>query len=83
MKSRERENENDNKEACDADYSEVLEKHYDGTYRNLNDLFDTRIGQLYFRTNNVTTLPNKYKDFLKFVGSTYDQPDNNCKNDQK
>jgi hypothetical protein len=73
--------ENDNKEACDADYSEVLEKHYDGTYRNLNDLFDTRIGQLYFRTNNVTTLPNKYKDFLKFVGSTYDQPDNNCKND--
>jgi hypothetical protein len=73
--------ENDNKEACDAEYSEVLEKHYDGLYRNPNDLFDTRVGQLSFRTNNVTTLPNKYKDFLNYVGSTYGQPDNNCKYD--
>ena len=73
--------ENDNKEACDAEYSEVLKKHYDGLYRNPNDLFDTRVGQLSFRTNNVTTLPNKYKDFLNYVGSTYGQPDNNCKYD--
>jgi hypothetical protein len=69
----------DGKEACDADEEEVLEKHYDGVFRNPNDLFDKRIGQLYFRTNNVTTLPNKYKEFLNYVGSTYDQPGNNCK----
>ena len=73
--------ENDNKEACDANQEEILEKHYDGVYRNPNDLFDTKIGQLYFRTNNVTTLPNKYKEFLNYIGSTYDQPKNNCKYD--
>lgn len=73
--------ENDGKEACDAEYSDVLKKHYDGVYRNPNDLFDKRIGQLYFKTNNVTTLPNKYKDFLKYIGSSYDMPDNNCKYD--
>lgn len=69
----------DNMEACDVDEKEVLNKYYDNTYRNIKDVFDKNTGQLYYKTNNVTTIPNKYKEFLNFIGMTYDEPDNNCK----
>jgi ABC-type transport system involved in cytochrome c biogenesis ATPase subunit len=47
----------------------------------MKDLFDKKTGQLYYKTNNVTSIPNKYKDFLNFIGSTNDLKDNNCKYD--
>jgi hypothetical protein len=60
---------------------EILSKYYDNLPRNMDDVFDRKTGQLYYKLNNVTTIPNKYDDFIKFIGSTKDQPDNNCKYD--
>jgi hypothetical protein len=71
----------DNLEACDATEKEILAKYYHNLPRNMNDVFDKNTGQLYYKLNNVTSIPNKYGDFLKFIGSTKDQPDNNCKYD--
>ena len=68
-------------EACDVDEKEILDKYNDNLNRNINDLFDKNNGQLYYKMNNVTSIPNKYKDFLNFIGSTNDQKDNNCKYD--
>ena len=71
----------DNLEACDATDKEILAKYYHNLPRNMNDVFDKNTGQLYYKLNNVTSIPNKYGDFIKFIGSTKDQPDNNCKYD--
>jgi len=71
----------DNLEACDATEKEILAKYYDNLPRNMDDVFDRKTGQLYYKLNNVTSIPNNYKDFIKFIGSTKDQPDNNCKYD--
>jgi len=71
----------DNLEACDATEKEILAKYYDNLPRNMDDIFDRKTGQLYYKLNNVTSIPNKYGDFIKFIGSTKDQPDNNCKYD--
>ena len=71
----------DNLEACDATEKEILAKYYDNLPRNMDDVFDRKTGQLYYKLNNVTTIPNKYDDFIKFIGSTKDQRDNNCKYD--
>ena len=71
----------DNLEACDASEKEILKKYYNNLPRNMKDVFDRKTGQLYYKLNNVTSIPNKYGDFLKFTGMTYDQPDNNCKYD--
>ena len=60
---------------------EILAKYYDNLPRNMKDIFDRKTGQLYYKLNNVTSIPNNYGDFLKFTGMTYDQPDNNCKYD--
>lgn len=68
-------------EACDVDEKEILDKYNHNLNRNMKDLFDKRTGQLYYKTNNITSIPNKYKDFLNFIGSTNDQKDNNCKYD--
>ena len=71
----------DNLEACDATDKEILAKYYHNLPRNMNDVFDKNTGQLYYKLNNVTSIPNIYGDFIKFIGSTKDQPDNNCKYD--
>ena len=71
----------DNLEACNATEKEILAKYYHNLPRNMNDVFDKNTGQLYYKLNNVTSIPNNYKDFIKFIGSTKDQPDNNCKYD--
>jgi hypothetical protein len=69
-------------EACaDVDEKEILEKYNDNLNKNMQDLFDKKTGQLYYKTNNVTSIPNKYKDFLNFIGKTNDLKDNNCKYD--
>ena len=69
----------DGEEACDVGEDEILKKYNHNLKRNIKDVFDKNTGQIYFRTNNVTTIPNKYKEFLDFVGMTYDEKDNNCK----
>ncbi len=71
----------DNLEACKVDDKEIMDKYYNNLNRNVNDVFDKKTGQLYYKTNNVTTIPNKYGDFLNFIKMTYDEPDNNCKYD--
>ena len=71
----------DKLEACDATEREVLDKYYHNLNRNINDVFEKKTSQQYYKTNNVTTIPNKYGNFLKYIGMTYDQPDNNCKYD--
>ena len=71
----------DNLEACNAKEKEILAKYYHNLPRNMDDVFDRKTGQLYYKINNVTSIPNNYKDFIKFIGSTKDQPDNNCKYD--
>jgi hypothetical protein len=71
----------DNLEACNATEKEILAKYYHNLPRNMDDVFDRKTGQLYYKINNVTSIPNNYKDFIKFIGSTKDQPDNNCKYD--
>jgi hypothetical protein len=71
----------DNLEACDASEKEILAKYNHNLPRNMNDVFNKNSGQLYYKLNNVTTIPNKYDDFINFIGSTKDQPDNNCKYD--
>lgn len=71
----------DNLEACKVDDKEILDKFNHNLNRNIGDVFEKRTGQLLYRTNNVTTIPNKYDDFLNFIKLTYDEPDNNCKYD--
>jgi len=71
----------DNLEACDVPEKEILAKYYNNLPRNMKDIFDRKTGQLYYKLNNVTSIPNKFGEFLKFIGMTYDQPDNNCKYD--
>jgi heat shock protein HspQ len=71
----------DENEACDVSEKEILDKYNHNLNRNIKDLFNKKTGQLYYRTNNVTSIPNKYKDFLNFIGRTNDQLDNNCKYD--
>ena len=74
----------DGLEACDVSEKEILDKYNNNLYRNINDVFDKNNGQLYFRTNNVTTLPtlpNKYAEFLNFIKLENKEPDDNCKYD--
>jgi len=71
--------ENDNLEACKVNDKEIMDKYYNNLNRNINDVFEKKTGQLYYKTNNVTTIPNKYGDFLNFIKLSYDEPDNNCK----
>jgi hypothetical protein len=71
----------DGLEACDVKDEDVMKKYNHNLKKNIKDVFDKNTGQVYFRTNNVTTVPNKYKEFLDFVGMTYDERDNNCKYD--
>lgn len=71
----------DGKEACDADQKEIMNKYNHNLKRNIKDVFEKNNGQPYYKTNNVTTVPNKYKEFLDFIGMTYDEKDNNCKYD--
>jgi hypothetical protein len=71
----------DGLEACDVSEDEKLNKYYHNLKRNTKDVFEKNTGQIYYQTNNVTTVPNKYKDFLNFIGMTYNEKDNNCKYD--
>jgi len=71
----------DNLEACPINDEEIKKNYNNHLFRNIKDIFDKRHGQLYYLTNNVTTFPNKYKEFLNFIGMTYDASDNNCKYD--
>jgi len=72
----------DGLEACkDVDDKEIMNKYNHNLKRNIRDVFEKNNGQPYYKTNNVTTVPNKYKEFLDFVGMTYDEKDNNCKYD--
>jgi len=69
----------DGLEACETDEKEIKKNYENNLFRGIKDVFDKRHGQLYYKTNNVTTIPNKYKEFLDFIKMTYDEPDNNCK----
>lgn len=66
----------DGLEPCQVDDKEIMNNYYDNLNRNIKDVFEKRTGQLYFRSKMI---PNKYGDFLKFIKSTLDEPDKNCK----
>jgi len=68
-------------EACNVEEEEILDKYNDNLNKNMKDLFNKKTGQLYYKVNNVTSIPNKYKEFLNFIGETRDHSDNNCKYD--
>jgi hypothetical protein len=71
----------DGLEACDVNEDEKLSKYYHNLKRNVKDVFEKNTGQIHYQTNNITTVPNKYKDFLNFIGMTYNENNNNCKYD--
>jgi len=66
----------DGLEACKVDDKEIMNNYYHNLNRNIKDVFEKKTGQLYYRTQMI---PNKYDKFLEFIGSTRDEPDNNCK----
>ena len=66
----------DGLEPCQVDDKEIMNNYYNNLNRNINDVFEKRTGQLYYRPKSI---PHKYENFLKFIGSTRDEPDNNCK----
>jgi ABC-type bacteriocin/lantibiotic exporter with double-glycine peptidase domain len=71
----------DGLEACEVSEKEVLDKYNHQLNRNIKDVFNKNTGQIYFKTNNITSIPNRYDKFLNFIGMTYDEEDNNCKYD--
>jgi len=66
----------DGLEPCQVDDKEVMNNYYNNLNRNIKDVFEKRTGQLYYRSKMIS---HKYGNFLKFIGKTLDEPDNNCK----
>jgi len=63
-------------DSCRVDDKEIMNNYYNNLNRNIKDVFEKRTGQLYYKSNPPS---NKYGEFLEFIGSTRDEPDNNCK----